>query len=187
MKLQHLVVSIGLALSGSLASADVAQFAFEGKPQTGAFSEVFHFTVVQGADFFGSLTTSSTVSGDLGITSLTISNGSTQYRYDTLNDGFDFASIAAGTTTTVVKGYPVTHFTNTYAWDSEFLSAGVWTLTVTGNNASDKSGATFNVSLIDPPAAVPEPASLALVGIALGGLAVARRRTPRQVREFARG
>jgi hypothetical protein len=183
MKLQHLLASAAVVLGGSIAGstalADSVQFNFSSTPGTGAFTEVMHFDVAQGADFRGSLVTTVSDIGNMSIGSLLISNGTTAYKFDTLGDGSDFASVTAGSTSSVIKGYTVVHYTTSYAWDPVFLDAGAWTLTVTGNEVSDKLGGTLDVNLIDPPAEVPEPASLALVGIALAGLSLARRRAAR--------
>lgn len=167
-----------LLLSASLAAADPVTYDFTSSlKNTGGFTQVYNFSLGSGAYFNGSLLTTSSAAGNLPVTSVMLSNGNSQYRFDTLNDGYDFASITSGTTTKKVGLLTLTYYQNTYNWDPVFLAAGDWTVSIVGTNVDGKYGGTLNLTLVDPPAGnVPEPATLALTGVALAGVAFVRRR-----------
>ncbi|WP_077033856.1 PEP-CTERM sorting domain-containing protein [Pelomonas sp. KK5] len=179
MKLKNVTVFAALALSAAAALADpVLSFNFSDTADgSGAYSEQFHFTLAQGANFFGQVDASSSVAGNFTIGSLLLSNGSTEILFDASASGDDgFDRITDSSSSITVKGRTSYTYTRSYAWDSIFLGAGDWTVTVTGFDQDDKLGGALNLSLIDPPANVPEPQTLALSAVALAALGWAGRR-----------
>ncbi|MBV8036363.1 PEP-CTERM sorting domain-containing protein [Roseateles sp.] len=148
-------------------------------PGSGPFTQSYSFTLDQAASFSGMLQSISSTSDNLTIISFLLSNGSTQYLFSVGADGTGFAGIDTKQSSKVVKGHVITEYITSYSWSPVFLSAGDWTVTVAGSQASDKAGGTLTVNFGDPSNDLPEPASLAVVGTALAGLALARRRIAR--------
>jgi len=180
MKLKTAIVTTALLLSASLAAADpvVQSFSNAWAPETGPFDLSFSFTVGQGADFDGSLVARSGGLGNIDLSSLLLTNGSTQYLYEPQNGSF--ASVVTGqAVVTTIKKHAITNYVDTYSFAPVFLAAGDWTATVVGSEGNSKLGGTLTLDLIDPPNDVPEPASLALAAVALGALGAARRRSRR--------
>lgn len=182
MKLKkNLAVFAALALSAAAAAADpVLSFAFA-SPQdsigTGSYSQKFTFSLTQGANFFGEVDAKSSVFGNITVGSVLLSNGTQQYLFQSSGNGTLFDSITDSILPITKNGRTIgTDYVRSYGWDAVYLSAGDWTVTVTGTDIDSKNGGSFALSLVDPPANVPEPQTLALAAAALGALVFASRR-----------
>lgn len=176
MKLKTVLIPVTMLLASTLAAASpVASFDFDWTPKTtGDFSKSFSFTVDQAADFAGTLTVDVGAPNNISIYSLILSNGSgkkaTTYT-------FDFSSPSSEQIVPmVVNGVTINQYLYTYDFGPELLDADKWKLTFTGNEVNDKAGGSIAINLIDPPADVPEPASIALAAVALAALGVTSRR-----------
>lgn len=181
MKLKPALVSLALALAGTVAQASPVIIGQSTSNLGSAaasvtqFTNSYQLTVEQDTDYLFSVITQSKQKDDVVLYSVLLSNGTDSYLFDSSDDGTSFLSALWSTsTTTTANGKQVVYQNQTYELSKIFLTAGEWTLTVSGADTNNKAAGSYLVTAN----AVPEPASLALVlaGIAAAG-AVGRRRS----------
>lgn len=161
------VAALALATSASAGTVSVSANNLNGN----GFTSVTSLVISEDHVYSGLLHTKSYLPDVVGITSLTLSKGAESYVFDFADDEYKFLSVATTTGSEVIKGISFATEAKDYWLSGVLLSAGTWTVTIAGNDTPDKVVASYLLQLNT----VPEPASVALAGLALLGCAVARR------------
>jgi hypothetical protein len=150
--------------TADLGVSSLPQFAHSGNDGV-AFGEV-------GSDGFLSQTLTTTPGATYTISVWYDPSGATPSNFDIQWDGFTLLSLSNVTPGWLASGGP--------AWRDEIVAAtgtGSDTLTLGFRDIPSFSGLD-DISVTDPPARIPEPASLLALGTALLGLGFCRRREP---------